>query len=223
MSTSINYNDGSLVTHLLAMRVLSPFRYSCPRSHKSSIASYSTSTPSSPLAGTVAYHRSYVFLHSHKPISEFPSKVNSPLQKALQLSLGRGVGLVNFSWSIDQPVHEKYAGIGDDSHQSEVYCATVFSAARGRLFLPEVSLDNLADVSRRLEEHTSVDERRRATTQSAEKVDKLHLYVCTHGTRDCRCGESGGEVIEALRKEVSSRDLMGRVSISEVAHVGGHK
>ncbi|KAI0628520.1 hypothetical protein C8Q77DRAFT_1035683, partial [Trametes polyzona] len=53
---------------------------------------------------------------------------------------------------------------------------------------------------------------------------RLHLYVCTHGARDCRCGEGGGEVRRALRRELAKRGLGAEdVVLGEVAHVGGHK
>ncbi|KAI0324073.1 hypothetical protein GY45DRAFT_1331926 [Cubamyces sp. BRFM 1775] len=53
---------------------------------------------------------------------------------------------------------------------------------------------------------------------------RLHLYVCTHGSRDCRCGEGGGAVARALRRELDKRGLGEKdVVLGEVAHVGGHK
>ena len=53
---------------------------------------------------------------------------------------------------------------------------------------------------------------------------RLHLYVCTHGSRDCRCGEGGGAVARALRGELAKRGLGEKdVVLGEVAHVGGHK
>ena len=180
-------------------------------------ASYSTS--SSPLVGTVPYHLSYILLHSHKPISQFPSKIQSPLRNALQLNVGKEIGHVNFSWSADQPVHKMSARISEDQSQGEVYCATAFSATRGRLFLPEVSLDNLENTVRQLKEHAS--ESITKTTESS--TNQLQIYVCTHGARDCRCGESGGEVAEAMRRLIEGRGLSGKVTIGEVAHVGGHK
>ena len=51
----------------------------------------------------------------------------------------------------------------------------------------------------------------------------LHLYVCTHGARDCRCGNTGGAVYEALRIEVAKRGLTDQVLVGSVGHVGGHK
>lgn len=58
------------------------------------------------------------------------------------------------------------------------------------------------------------------------------IYVCTHGTRDCRCGETGEAVYLAIEKELRARGWGGtrretddnaRVTVSRVAHIGGHK
>jgi len=51
----------------------------------------------------------------------------------------------------------------------------------------------------------------------------IHLYVCTHGQRDCRCRDTGGAVYEALVRGVESRGLSDKVKVGGVAHVGGHK
>jgi hypothetical protein len=62
----------------------------------------------------------------------------------------------------------------------------------------------------------------------APEAGKVHIYVCTHGARDCRCGEMGGKVFTALREDLDRRiraDPGGpaeRVVLGEVGHVGGH-
>ncbi|KAJ7894455.1 hypothetical protein B0H14DRAFT_2334414 [Mycena olivaceomarginata] len=62
----------------------------------------------------------------------------------------------------------------------------------------------------------------------APEAGKVHIYVCTHGARDCRCGEMGGKVFTALREDLYRRiraDPGGpaeRVVLGEVGHVGGH-
>lgn len=52
---------------------------------------------------------------------------------------------------------------------------------------------------------------------------QVEIYVCTHGSRDCRCADRGIPLVEALRREVESKGLHGKVRIGEIAHVGGHK
>ncbi len=47
------------------------------------------------------------------------------------------------------------------------------------------------------------------------------ILVCTHGARDCRCGDIGGDLVTALKAEVGRRKST--VEIGELGHVGGHK
>ncbi|KAH9950727.1 Sucrase/ferredoxin-like-domain-containing protein [Amylocystis lapponica] len=175
-----------------------------------------TAAHSSSLAGTVPHHQSYILLHTHRPPAEYPSKPKSPLQRALLLKTAQWGGIVNFSWSEDQPVHPGFTGLGAESGEPEKYSATLFSANGGQLGLPEVSLANLDAVERQLREYA-------LRPREQERPARLHLYVCTHGERDCRCGETGGEVHRALRAEVAKRGIGHRVMVGHVGHVGGHK
>lgn len=56
--------------------------------------------------------------------------------------------------------------------------------------------------------------------------------MCTHGSRDCRCGDLGEPLYQALVKEARRRKLGGEmgdaeaedgVRIARVGHIGGHK
>lgn len=188
---------------------------------------WSTKVRASPLAGTAPYHDNYILLHTHQPPSAYPPKSKSPLWRQLTLEARNWGGIVNFAWSSTQPVHSKYAGVGEDGGE-EHYYATAFSVDRAPLYLPEVSLANLAEVAGQLREHAQTAQLAPETEENqaygaSEAEAKVHLYVCTHGSRDCRCGDTGGDVANALREEISKRDLWDRVSLGEVAHVGGHK
>jgi hypothetical protein len=57
------------------------------------------------------------------------------------------------------------------------------------------------------------------TLKKEEEVGEI--LVCTHGSRDCRCSNLGGQLVESLRMEIKSRGL--GVVVREIAHVGGHK
>ena len=89
-----------------------------------------------------------------------------------------------------------------------------------------MSLANAEDVGRALRAHV---EPLAADALSVKLSDDIHLYVCTHGARDCRCGDTGGAVARAIRAELNRRqqrnasDPSTRVKLAEVAHVGGHK
>ena len=166
------------------------------------------STEQKPLYGTVASHRSYIFLHSPIPPSKFPSRMTTPLQRALQLRASKWGGIVNFSWFE-----------GGDHTANVSQDATAFSALGGRLQLKNLVLEDVDSVDAVLREHAQ------GLPQSRPHEDtEIHLYVCTHGQRDCRCGDMGGKVVSALKKEVKDRGASAdRVRIREVGHVGGHQ
>ncbi|KAH9919493.1 Sucrase/ferredoxin-like-domain-containing protein [Epithele typhae] len=190
----------------------------------------SSATPArDALAGTVPLHRACVLLHTHTPPSTYPARSKSPLWRELTLK-GRAIGAVpNFAWAPQQEVHPGYAGLGETGEEGEeAYVASVFLQGRPvPLRVPEVTLANtdavLARIGAQLE--SNHDGRNGGMEESDRKkaMPNLHLYVCTHGSRDCRCGDQGSAVARALRNEVARRGLGGDVFVGDVAHVGGHK
>ncbi|RKP11869.1 Sucraseferredoxin-like protein, partial [Piptocephalis cylindrospora] len=53
-----------------------------------------------------------------------------------------------------------------------------------------------------------------------------YIFVCTHGERDCRCGEKGGKFHEALEHAVNQDtqiDGVSDVHVHRISHIGGHK
>ncbi|KAF8154302.1 Sucrase/ferredoxin-like-domain-containing protein [Crassisporium funariophilum] len=169
-----------------------------------------------PLHGTITPHQCYILLHSSRPISEFVSKHTTPVQRALQLRATQWGGLVNFTWYGQTPPKEA------DGRGKVKQPATAFTVAGGRLEIPDISLENMDDVEQQLKAHIE---------GPIEKMtsEEIHIYVCTHGARDCRCGNIGSQVVQALRREKGAyqqqhpRGLASRIKIGEVSHVGGHK
>ncbi|EMD36547.1 hypothetical protein CERSUDRAFT_156239 [Gelatoporia subvermispora B] len=179
-----------------------------------------TAAPQESLAGTVPYHLSYILLHTHEATSKYPSKFHSPLQRSLLLNVAQWGGVVNFSYSPEQRLHPGYTGIGVPALH-EAYTATAFSV-RGRLDLLDITANNMDDVAEALRALALGETGARAVHRPNDPLT-LYLYVCTHGARDCRCGNTGGAVYEALRSEVEKRGLSERVFVGSVGHVGGHK
>lgn len=62
-----------------------------------------------------------------------------------------------------------------------------------------------------------------------KKQEEAHVYVCTHGSRDCRCGVVGEQLKEELKAQVRKHQLrvLGETSktvkVFGISHVGGHK
>ena len=214
-----------------------------------------------PLAGTLPYHNTYVLLHTHKPVSEYPPRSKSPLWRAFTIRARKWGGNVNFAWAPNawHVVHPAYTALGEPGAKGsswsgwskdgqkdgeevggagagegeEAYVASVFSSAHptGRFVIPEVTLANLDVVDARLralvrggwEKLDDPQEAEVAVKEAVGDREKLFLYVCTHGSRDCRCGDCGGAVARALQREIDRRGLGQEVFLGEVAHVGGHK
>lgn len=170
-----------------------------------------------PIHSTIIPHQCYILLHSPQPISEFPAKWNTPVQRALQLRVSRWGGLVNFAWyglTLDDDV--------GDGGRAKKQPATVFTAAGGRLEIPDITLENMDQVEEKLKGHLN-------GPLSKETSDEIHLYVCTHGARDCRCGTKGSLLVNALREEkvnyqqLHPEGLASKIKIGEVSHVGQHQ
>jgi Sucrase/ferredoxin-like len=161
-----------------------------------------------PLFGTVPHYRSSIFLHTPEPPATYPARLDMPLWRTLQLRASKWGGIVNLCW------------LGYD--YTAPHSVTAFSSLGGRLEIPEISLENIDEVEEKLRNHAE---------GSLEGVvdEEIHLYVCTHGARDCRCGSTGGDVVKTLREEINERTkhdpngLVSRIKIGEVGHVGGHQ
>jgi Sucrase/ferredoxin-like len=177
------------------------------------------------LAGTVPLHQAYILLHGRRSPRTFPSRVTSPLLLELQRHALRWSALVNVAWIPSNAVGivpNPSEGVG----VTDTYNLLAFSRDRARLQIPSVSMDNLEDVCTRLNDHM------KGLPTSMVDPDPsglLFLYVCTHGARDCRCGEWGTKVADALREEVRRRKekeptgKYSRVVVGEAGHVGGHQ
>ena len=49
------------------------------------------------------------------------------------------------------------------------------------------------------------------------------VLVCIHGSRDCKCGERGGDMFKILKDMVQMTGLTNSVKIYGISHIGGHK
>jgi hypothetical protein len=217
---------------MIQSRALLRFRAAASNARAPRRAQSTAATPP-PLAGTVGEHHTLVLLHTSTPITALAAKPTTAA--ALTRVLGPGYG-VQLAWAPrDEPAPSVLrARSADDAGEGEseaprVHALSVFRPGAPVLHapLPAGPAVDAAAVQALL---ANPDD----AAQNAADAPAHYLYVCTHGTRDCRCGETGGAVVAALRaararfaegaKTEEERELWAKkVHIGEVAHVGGHK
>ncbi|KAF8410882.1 hypothetical protein HHK36_003419 [Tetracentron sinense] len=56
-----------------------------------------------------------------------------------------------------------------------------------------------------------------------ETLTGSYIFVCSHGSRDRRCGVCGPALVTRFKEEIDSHGLQGQVSVSPCSHIGGHK
>jgi len=162
------------------------------------------------ISGTVGEHTGYLFLRSKTKPTEFPVKTpTTPLYSNLSLSLAPHKTLVNWAWYPEEPSSAL-------ENEEESYEAVLFDHELGQIDIPHtITNANWSEV---------VDNSVAGKLQPLD-TDTIHLYVCTHGARDCKCGDFGMVLVDALRAEIQKRggEAERRVNVAEVGHVGGHK
>lgn len=173
------------------------------------------------LAGTVPLHQAYILLHGRHSPRTFPSRITSPLLSTLRQHALRWSALVNVAW-----VPSNTPNPPENLEDVDTYNLLAFSRDRAPLQIPSVAMYNLVDACIQLDKHLKGPP---ASMANSNPDGLLSLYVCTHGARDCRCGEWGRKLAGALREEVRKRketEPTGKYScvvVGEVGHVGGHQ
>ncbi|XP_068642973.1 uncharacterized protein [Aristolochia californica] len=56
-----------------------------------------------------------------------------------------------------------------------------------------------------------------------EPLAGWYVFVCSHGSRDKRCGICGPALVTKFKDEIDAHGLQGQVSVSPCSHIGGHK
>ena len=60
-------------------------------------------------------------------------------------------------------------------------------------------------------------------TGEGEALTGAHIFVCTHGNRDARCGLCGPALVEAFRERAAALGMDDVVTVRGCSHTGGHK
>ncbi|RDX83141.1 hypothetical protein CR513_35963, partial [Mucuna pruriens] len=56
-----------------------------------------------------------------------------------------------------------------------------------------------------------------------ESLKASYVFVCSHGSRDRRCGVFGPILVSRFREEIEFHGLQGKVLVSSCSHIGEHK
>ncbi|GAA5871484.1 hypothetical protein JCM16303_000768 [Sporobolomyces ruberrimus] len=209
----------------------------------------SSSTPSiPPLIGSAPSYPRHLVIHTPQRSTAWPSHLESvsPLYKHLgekwskssetrlkELGFGvsEGGDKATGQSEVWDPSKSKFdqppTNINDGSE--EVYSATLYPDF---LHFSEFSLSSLPSFE---QSFLSLPPPTPSTSTSSPSSEarSTHIYVCTHGSRDCRCGDLGEKLYQSLLSEIKRRKLGGELTSSEegregvrigrIAHIGGHK
>jgi len=199
----------------------------------------------SPLPGTAPEYEAHLVLHPvhrGRPDWTWPSHIESvcPLVSELSSRARPGGSLAGFGISFS-------AGDGDlpeaqppwDAHRDKAMRAPPNQAAEDEMFWLYAYAPTGRFVSwptplslRTLPSGEAMRSQLAALWENAKDTKEVHIYVCTHGMRDCRCGVVGTELIHALRTHIDQhaqqcanqgQELPKRVRVLPISHVGGHK
>lgn len=216
----------------------------------------------SPLPGTAPYYKSHLIIspsNSTRPEWTWPSHLESvsPFLSELSSRTNTGGSLEGYGIAFSQGFEDVSGKVGDgaegngnqqvdrfrkwdsktskfmrpipnDLSEDESFRIDVFNSEGKHGVVPSISLKTLdldQPFSTKLLDSIS-------NSNSNTKNDEVHIYVCIHGTRDCRCGLVGPQVLESLKEEVSKHQesmlSKGEVSkkkvrLAGISHVGGHK
>ena len=199
-----------------------------------------------PLTGTLPHTDAHLVLHPaqySRPPTTWPSHVESSCALLSELASrtrehGSLAGFrVNLS-SGDAALAEPPSGAWDPSRstamrmppnhaqEDEMFWLYAYTTSGRYVRWPEpISL-------RTLPSGTELRTQLQAMWSRAHDTLESHIYVCTHGMRDCRCGVAGTAVYDALQRAVTNHTAQcaqdgakpaRTIRVFPINHVGGHK
>lgn len=199
----------------------------------------------SPLPGTAPEYEAHLVLHParyRRPDTTWPSHLDSvsPLVSELSSRARAGGSLAGFGISVSEGENDlPEAHPPWDAHRDKAMRAPPNQAAEDELFWLYAYGSRGTFVQwptplslRTLPSGEALRSQLATLFESAQNTNEAHIYVCTHGMRDCRCGVVGSELIDALRAQweqhaqrcaSQGQKPLKRVRIMPISHVGGHK
>ncbi|KAI5480173.1 ferredoxin [Pseudohyphozyma bogoriensis] len=176
------------------------------------------------LVGSAPFYTRHLVIHTPHPPSTWPSRIESasPLYVGLAERWGRHEELSKVGFAFSDGGKNGGEGFEEGKFENESYEAYLYP---DYLRIPSISLSNLASIeSLILSLPSSPPTPPPSATTSSPPKKRATIYVCTHGSRDCRCGDLGEPLVTALESEVEWRKLGGEdgVTVKRVSHIGGH-
>ncbi|KAK9899800.1 hypothetical protein P389DRAFT_4199 [Cystobasidium minutum MCA 4210] len=223
---------------------------------KARFASSSSTTSKDTLQGSVSPHARHLVIFSGRKYDTLPSHINTTsrlyeqiverMQDAESPLSKMALAVTDASHPCTSPPEKKWNGKanrfdeperGPDA-EDESYGAVVYP---DRVSLPfpitQESVENRIlegflhglpsrSIAEKIEDKTTTE----LVTRTSPEID---VYVCTHGARDCRCGDIGSAFYDALVFEAKRRGLgnaahtfgegKGPIRIHRTTHIGGHR
>jgi hypothetical protein len=171
------------------------------------------SIPHEPLPRSIPHKSALLLLHIPVPPSLWPPKLEStfPLLSSLSLNLSPNIAINAIYDGHSHDTHFHNGGYDASLHFPDRHVVRFKGLVEGDERLGEALRWGVNGVKAKEVEWEGDGEGER------------EILVCTHGSRDCRCKDRGGGLVDALREEIERRGVGGKVKVREIAHVGGHK
>ncbi|GAA5891716.1 hypothetical protein JCM6882_006179 [Rhodosporidiobolus microsporus] len=201
-----------------------------------------------PVVGSGGTYPRHLLLHTPHPASTWPShldstsalyrEMNKRWAKHPELSrigfnftdAGAGEVMAGQEWDAGRNKFEQ----PPEGQEEEVYAATLYPDF---VPIPSLSISTLPAFESLFSSlppapSSSLSPSPSPAASPSTTPPRTHIFICTHGTRDCRCSDLGEPLYQALLGEIKRRKLGGElkgsveeseVRIARIAHVGGHK
>lgn len=121
--------------------------------------------------------------------------------------------------------------VPNSAQESERFLVHAYTTDGKMAILGPISLSTLGSASAFRAQLDSALSSAPSQTGRVKQGDETHIYVCTHGARDCRCGVAGTAVLQSLKDEVrmleassikAGKEAPKKVKVFPISHVGGH-
>ncbi|KAI9199772.1 Sucrase/ferredoxin-like-domain-containing protein [Polychytrium aggregatum] len=168
------------------------------------------STHSQPegFVGSASSNSKHLILSSG--IDRWPSKVEDTNAYIGSLSSQLNLLKIKFSCSDARPA----ASPTSTAPPAEpAYALTLYP---DQIYFPSVAQSQIPLLLQRLESGNPVQ----GLDEVSQRGKSIDLYVCTHGERDCRCGDLGRPLFTKLKQATATR---ADIRVFQISHIGGHK